>query len=241
MPIIRIQDKLLFYAHVPKAGGTSVADFLQQMGGKVAFVYGEYWRKKPKDRWPATSPQHIDAEALQELFPLDFFDHVFTVVRHPEDRIISEYMFRRGRSRIHAALGFSEWLHLVVAASKVNAFVFDSHVRPQVDIVPANTRFFQLEQGLGDLSDWLSSVLGSEKGFTFKQHSNRSEYAQIRLTAEDRRLINAFYEDDFMRFGYEPRDASLAAPASVMGRLRCACCAVAGSVLTFLLSWRIPY
>lgn len=243
MPIFKIKNKLIYYAHVPKAGGSSIADFFNDLGACSAFTFGEQWRQKPRDRWSSTSPQHIDAKSLAELFPDNFFDACFTVVRHPEDRIISEYKFRAGRSKIHASLAFNDWLHIVMAASRANPFSFDGHIRPQTDFIPGNCKVFKLEDGLDTLNEWLSGIIDVELPSTgLMPHSNKSREMAVTPDDASRALINSFYSADFAEFNYEPRPLIDAASG---GRYLEA---IKGTILeqfsktaTNILSHRIPY
>jgi hypothetical protein len=242
MPIFRINNKLIFYAHVPKAGGSSVADYFKALGARSAFTFGAQWRQRPRDRWSSTSPQHIDAKSLAELFPVDFFDACFTVVRHPEDRIISEYKFRAGRSKIHAALPLSDWLHIVTAASNANPFAFDGHVRPQTDFLPANCKVFKLEDGHDGLGEWIAEVADIKPPVPpFSQHSNKSMAMETRLNQNDRELINTLYAKDFEELGYEKRssDGLTRSHAFTHGKSR-----LLGKIsrlITNMASLRIPY
>jgi len=243
MPIFKIKDKIIYYAHVPKAGGSSIADFFNDLGACSAFTFGEQWRQRPRDRWSSTSPQHIDARSLAELFPDNFFDACFTIVRHPEDRIISEYKFRAGRSKIHASLAFNDWLHIVMAASRANPFSFDGHIRPQTDFIPGNCKVFKLEDGLDKLSQWLSEIIDIELPITrFMPHSNKSK--EMTVTADDasRVLINSFYSSDFTELDYKPRPIIEAEPSGRYLKV------IKGKILeqfskttTNILSHRIPY
>lgn len=242
MPIFRIKNKLIFYAHVPKAGGSSIADFFHEIGARSAFTFGEQWRQRPRDRWSSTSPQHIDAKSLAELFPGNFFDACFTVVRHPEDRIISEYKFRAGQSKIHASLAFNDWLQIVMAASRANPFVFDGHIRPQTDFIPNNCKVFKLEEGLDKLNEWLSEVIDIElPSQRFTHHSNKSKNIDVAPDNASRELINAFYSADFNRLNYQARPIKELPGNRGLSLIKGKILAQFSRVTTNILSHRIPF
>ncbi len=242
MPIFRIRNKIIYYAHVPKAGGSSIADFFNDLGACSAFTFGEQWRQKPRDRWTSTSPQHIDAKSLAELFPDNFFDACFTVVRHPEDRIISEYKFRAGRSKIHASLAFNDWLHIVMAASRANPFAFDGHIRPQTDFIPDNCKIFKLEDGLDKLNVWLSEVVDIElPGQRFTHHSNKSQNIKVAPDNASRELINAFYSSDFDRLNYQARPVEELPGSRNLSHIKGKILEQLSRVTTNILSQRIPF
>ena len=242
MPIFRINDKLIYYAHVPKAGGSSVADYFKTLGARSAFTFGAQWRQRPRDRWSSTSPQHIDAKSLGELFPADFFDACFSVVRHPEDRIISEYKFRAGRSKVHAALPLSDWLHIVTAASRANPFAFDGHLRPQKEFLPADCKVFKLEEGHESLGEWIAKVADIKPPFPpFSQHSNKSMSMETRLGDRDRELINTLYAKDFDQLGYEKRSTEDLPRNRYLGRGRARMLGKVSGAITNMVSLRIPF
>lgn len=242
MPIFRIRNKLIYYAHVPKAGGSSVADFFHDIGARSAFAFGEQWRQRPRDRWSSTSPQHIDAKSLSELFQNSFFDACFTVVRHPEDRIISEYKFRAGRSKIHAALPFSDWLHIVMAASQANPFVFDGHIRPQTDFIPDNCKIFKLEEGLDKINEWLSGVVDIELPSTgFTHHSNKSQNINITPDNQSRWLINDFYSSDFKQLDYKVRPITAPPYSRIISQTKGKILEQLSKATTNFFSNRIPF
>jgi len=83
MPFFKAKSKLVYYAHVPKCGGSAVEHFIEARAGKLAFVDQKYMSQPEAMRWSKTSPQHINVDALSRIIPLEFFDAAFTIVRHP--------------------------------------------------------------------------------------------------------------------------------------------------------------
>ncbi|MEM6391156.1 MAG: hypothetical protein AAF825_15040, partial [Pseudomonadota bacterium] len=82
MPLARIGDKILFFAHIPKTGGTTVEAYLAKKGA-IAL------RSKNRFGWAATSPQHMHAEVHIPFVPDAFFDVSFAVLRDPINRLRS--------------------------------------------------------------------------------------------------------------------------------------------------------
>lgn len=206
MPIFKIDGKLVYFAHVPKSAGTSVAEFFEAISDGSAMIFDGQWKQRRRMRWSSTSPQHIPYSHLQELFPDDFFDYAFAVVRHPEDRILSEYRFRAQKSCLHRLFPFSEWLRIVLSCTKKNPFIFDGHLRPQVDFIPPGARVFKLEEGMDNLVTWVCQALGlSNINQQFSKHANRSVDRPIPISDDDRKLIEDFYVNDYVKFGYDVR------------------------------------
>lgn len=213
MPIYRIGSKLVDFIHIPKTGGTSLETSLGGVAAAVGFHDPGWFDLPRKARWSRNSAQHVDAEVSQRIFGKDFFDLSFAIVRHPEDRIISEYRFRASYSPKHAALPFDFWLSTMLAAAARDPFVFDNHIRPQSDFLTEGCRIFRLEEGLDKALEWLAAETGvAELARVQPRGENRSTSAAVNATARDRAAINAFYAGDFERLGYEPRPIEDAGP-----------------------------
>ena len=135
MPIFRIESKLVYFCHIPKCGGTAVSRYIKARFGQVAFLDEAYLAIR--DPWSKTSPQHISADDLGNLFPANFFDASFAVVRHPVPRIISEYHFRRDIEKsIAENLSFSDWLKNILEVYSGSRLALVCAVR----VVPRNIR-----------------------------------------------------------------------------------------------------
>jgi hypothetical protein len=223
MPLFKADEKLIFYAHVPKCGGSAVSWYLGERFGAVAFNDSAHTRQPAARRWTRTSPQHVDAVSLSRLFPEGFFDAVFTIVRHPVPRLVSAYQFQLDVEKsIPESTSFSDWLADVEERLEEDPFVFDNHVRPMDDIVPAGAQVFHMEHGLDGLVGWFDALTGrrdapralpriNEQG---QYTGTRSEKA--RPSEADLARIARLYAADFARFGYRPEDAAPAAAAPTL-------------------------
>lgn len=224
MPFFKTAGKLVFYAHVPKCGGSSVTGYMRRRFGQIAFNDKQYLLQPEAQRWTRTSPQHVDAQTLARLIPLDFFDACFTIVRHPVARAISTYHFQQEvEGQVAAGLGFSDWLAGLPALLKAEPFAADNHIRPMSQIVPPGATVFHLEHGLDPLVAWFDDLTGNTDGpRSFEERNKRGDYAtptgrKAEPTPEDLALIARIYAADFARFGYDPatpRPKAAAAPKS---------------------------
>ena len=88
MPIYRINNRNVLFIHVPKTGGTSVERYLGLYAQPALHNQGAKLLRPVKDATftPALAMQHFHAELLEAMFPPDFFDYAFMVVRHPAAR-----------------------------------------------------------------------------------------------------------------------------------------------------------
>ena len=111
MPLVRCNAKLLYFAHIPKCGGSSVEDYLRDRFKAVGFYDPNMHQTPPARRWSRTSPQHVDWTSLQRLLPAELLDEVFAVVRHPVSRIVSGYHFQvEVEKAVAPDTSFSDWL-----------------------------------------------------------------------------------------------------------------------------------
>jgi hypothetical protein len=224
MPIFKASDKLIYYAHVPKCGGSAVAWYLKNRFGDIAFSDTQQTRHDPASLWSKTSPQHIDTQSLSRLFPDGFFDAVFTIVRHPVPRLISAYHFQlEVEKRISEQVQFSEWLEDITEMRRDDPFLYDNHVRPMAEIVPEGAKVFHMEHGLDGLILWCDQITGSKaEPRAIPQVNKRGEYSgsktvRARPTPADLERIAEIYAEDFTRFGYTPEDTrSTTVPAPVL-------------------------
>ena len=246
MPLFKIDQKLVYYAHVPKCGGSSIANYIRERFGALGFHDNAYFKQAPAQRWTASSPQHVDAATLERLIPLSFFAAAFTIVRHPVERAVSIYHFQMELEKsIPEGTSFTDWLRGLAAMRADSPFSCDNHTRPMCDIVPEGATIFYMEHGLDALVPWFDALAGTQNGQrTIITENIRGEYVKVdqdRVTPgpDDLDLIAEIYAADFKRFGYiidakEPeapvpeisaafmaqRDRALAAAVSPLGRIK---------------------
>ena len=222
MPIFKAGGKLVYYAHVPKCGGSAVGWYLTERFGPIAFEDRGHTRHDPKTLWNRTSPQHIDRASLARLFPKGFFDAVFAIVRHPVDRLVSAYHFQLEVEKIvPAETGFSEWLEDLADLRDENPFAFDNHVRPMTELVPEGATVFHMEHGLDALVPWFDALTGTtDAPRALPKINERGNYAatakpRAEPTESDLKRIAELHGEDFSRFGYAPgrKMPAAAAPA----------------------------
>jgi len=220
MPIFKAGNKLVYYAHVPKCGGSSVNWYLTQRFGQLAFTDSRHTSTPPAARWTRTSPQHVDRESLGRLFPAGFFDVSFSIVRHPVARLLSAYHFQRDvEQSMSSQIVFSEWLADLPERMAEDPFVFDNHVRPMSQIVPADAKVFYVEHGIDHIVPWFDAITGtSAEPRAIPKINELGQYAgstadKARPSEADLQQIASLYAEDFDRFGYEIGSAAPLAAA----------------------------
>ena len=208
MPLFRITDKLHYFAHVPKCGGTSVDSYLTARFGSLGLSEGP---RPPKiaaaDRWSRSSAAHIPVAALFRFMPRDWLQSSFAVVRHPVRRLISVYFYARDVTRaVPSGLGFDDWCQQVLPGIADDPYRFDGHLLPQVAFIPKDSTIFRLEDGLDPVIPYLDGLAGTTDGPRQIGAENvgswRAREAAPTPSPETLALIASVYAQDFAAFGY---------------------------------------
>lgn len=211
MPIIRIADKLVYFAHVPRAAGTSVERYLRARFGPLAFVDPHHLSQEAS-AWTRSSPQHIPAAALERLFPRGFFDASFTVVRNPATRLRSIFLRQRDiEGSLPPETDFHNWLKELPMPPNA----IDNHSLPMEDFIPEGAKIFHLEKGFAPLVNWLDELAGTSDGpreiAMINSHKERLPKAKApslvppKIDPNALALIAERYGADVSRFGYEDK------------------------------------
>ena len=214
MPFVRSPSGLIYFAHVPKCGGTSVERYLRGRFGKLALHDGRFLMRPPEARWSKSSRQHLTITDLEQLIPVGFFDLSFAVVRHPVDRLVSLFRYQRDIvGRIAPGVAFSRWLDLLPQRLAEKPYYLDNHPRPICDFVPEGARIFRLEDGLAPVAEWLDALpggrcprlpMGAQNSYADKlKESGGAPGPKVVVSDTDRARIAEIYGMDFDRFGYE--------------------------------------
>ena len=198
MPLFRLGQSIVFFAHIPKTGGSSVEVYFSKLGA-MALRYGA------TVGWSRCTPQHMHRAVYEHFVPSDFYDYAFTIVRHPVQRIISQYRQRyRWAHRSGAKVPtFSVWLKGTFELYKKNAFLLDNHIRPQTQYIGDNIAIFRIEDGLDRAIASVCRRVGIENAPTvIPQIRRTSDSVPYQLHDEDVDLIFEFYREDFALLGY---------------------------------------
>ncbi|SLN33305.1 Sulfotransferase family protein [Roseivivax jejudonensis] len=196
MPLYRFDTALICFVHVPKTGGSSLEKALRAMGGVQAMHCG---KAMPYTR---CTPQHMHAAVLDVFAPEALTDLRLAVVRHPFDRLRSEYRMRRAGeiARGRPAPDFDSWVERVFERYARNPYVHDNHVRPQTAFVTETTTVFRFEDGLEAPLEEIARRVGCPAAPL--GHERRSDPVEITASDETVARIETFYAHDYRRFGY---------------------------------------
>ena len=205
MPLYKINDKLIYFAHIPKTGGTSVEDALGRVG-KVCL------NKKPEGiPIPA---QHFHAEIFDVLIPSNFYDRGYLICRNPYMRLISEYRHQWVRKRF-TKTSFDSWAKKVLRKYKTNPALHHNHIRPQIEFLSKKIEIYKFENGLQQVVNEICDYCGvpDQIDLSWFKCYEKQEIVIHRKTLE---RVAAFYEKDFDTFGYDMADISFAAANKII-------------------------
>ena len=213
MPIVQIAHTLIYFAHVPRCAGSSVENYLHGRFGALGFLDRGYLQTVSDQHWNKSSPQHVTVAALDRMLPPAFFAARFAVVRHPALRLRSVFLYQRDvEETLPADLDFSNWLRTLPGQRQRDPFQFDNHLQPMSELVPPDSRIFQLEQGLDPLVRWLDKRAEASSPHQLEHINSHVDRVQTlgktprgdtpKLSPRDLAFISGMDALDFERFGY---------------------------------------
>lgn len=216
MPIFRVGEKLHYYAHVPKCGGSSVEGYLKDRFGSLAFLNTQFLSVPETHRWSKSSPQHLPLADFHRLVPKDWISSSFAVVRHPLRRLISAYHFQRDvENTVSAIWTIDEWFDDYLQKVAADPFMYDGHLRPMSEIVPEEAEIFKLEDGLAAIVPYLDRIAGDQRGDRDIAPENVAKksgsHGDAAPSPETLAKVAQYYAEDFRRFGYDPEKVTKSA------------------------------
>jgi len=198
MPIFRSQSALIYFAHIPKTGGSSVENALFSAGAKRAMQISK--SKNTEINYGKCTPQHIHANVYKSYFPDGFFDYEFTLVRNPFSRLASEYKMKVVDGNEQATPDV--WISKALKRYEKIPFTRDNHIRPQADFLMPDIDIFKLEEGLDTPINKALSILGLPSTSRIP-HARKSTVQTLEISKKTLNLIKDTYAHDFLKLGYD--------------------------------------
>ncbi len=192
MPLLRNNGKELLLVHIPKCGGTSLEQVFAPDVHLTMFHSG-------RGELPC-SPQHFQASLLEKLFDFEIPPAV-AIVRNPFDRLVSEYRYQI-QNGLNANVSFDQFVNNSLGEFWNDKYVYDNHIRPQVEFICSETTIFRFEEdGVAAARKHIAGFLGlsCERKMDKKNASKKFDFS---ISPDTIRLINNFYGRDFALLGY---------------------------------------
>ncbi|MGB5560397.1 MAG: sulfotransferase family 2 domain-containing protein [Paracoccaceae bacterium] len=216
MPLARIGQVVLFFVHIPKTGGSSIEQYLAEVG-QVCLV------TRRATGFSTVTPQHMERETYESYIPAAFYDHGFAILRDPVERLLSEFRHQATMSKPHHKVmhhlrlpgsarrtavaakaegfvwrnDFDGWVTAILSACKANPFICDNHIRPQADFVSPGHRLFDFGNGLDPVVRWIDEVAGIAGGAGPAPHQKRTARTPVAISDATRERIAQFYAQDY--------------------------------------------
>ncbi|WP_062305611.1 sulfotransferase family 2 domain-containing protein [Demequina subtropica] len=210
MPIFRTGDTSVLFLHIPKTGGTSIERAFEAAGWNTELRDGRSGKANPN--WVRrVSPQHFHTEVLESWLMFERFDAIFTVVRDPLRRFVSDFIWsmRNDKTVDTSAAALEVWAEKTLRRAIANPWVLDNHMRPQVEYLHPLAHVHKFEDGLGTAMERLRAATGFDVPTDIKHSLESSKIANVRsadIEISDRvkQLVSNFYREDYRVLGYEP-------------------------------------
>ncbi|RYH01058.1 hypothetical protein EU805_15785 [Salipiger sp. IMCC34102] len=203
MPLFRSSFALIYFVHIPKAGGSSVEKALNTKGVKSAMMISK--ARNTETNYSKCTPQHIHADVYGAYFPDNFIDYAFTVCRNPFGRMASEYKMKVINGKEDATP--SDWITTSIDRCREFPYTRDNHIRPQKYFLAPHVQKFKLEDGLQKPIAAAFKALGLSAPSKVP-HSRKGPEEKLIITKRTLDLIRDFYHDDFETLGYDKTDYS---------------------------------
>lgn len=211
MPLFSKNGRHVFFAHIPKTGGSFIEERARADGWSVQLIVNGI---KAEDlTFMPITPQHFHAAIFEGILSINDDLEAFTIVRHPFNRFKSEYYWQMKQSSSTADP--NAWITRIFKEYQENQNIYDNHIRPQRDFLPTSGdyKLFKLEeQGIDHALDFLGiqedtrlmprifNILRGKK----KQAKKSTYLPHVEDVFSKRRAeIERFYAGDMEYFGYE--------------------------------------
>lgn len=192
----------LMYVHIPKTGGTSV----EKYGKKHGINWGRHM-KFPTPKKKINSPYwHLPPTLFNGKKSPYNGKKLFTIVRNPYDRAISEYKYRieiwsKKKNNV-SKKGLNNFIRNLEREIKKNKYCFDSHVIPQHEFIDEDTEVINLENIEKDFPLLMKKYNLPEEKLP-KTYKTSSKVTKNDLDEKSIEILNKIYDKDFKKFGYD--------------------------------------
>ena len=205
------KEKNLLFIHIPKTGGTVIEDEIKKKYKQTLYSgYINNILESPFNKFSLQHQFYTTIYKYQNKLDVNFNNiKIFTVVRNPYDRIISDlFWWKRKKKYPEFKINYNdtEEIYNFIKNNYLNRDDLDNHNQPQykfitdenLNLIP-NINIFYCEK-LNDTNDELNKFLGFN--INIKQENVNKNYSKF-LNRKSIALINTIYKKDFKLFNYK--------------------------------------
>lgn len=193
----------LFFIHIPKTAGTTIEKALDIQ--KFECLYSEIRESNKR-----TTPQHFSLKEIEKIMGDKLNDYdLFTIVRNPFDRIVSEYYHVKYNylTTNYKDLCFDKFVENILNMdSEKRVWIFDGHMEPQSSFLNGVNnhlvKIFKYEN-LDEVFSWLKTKTGKPLDFGHERKSSRKYYKEYFTNQNTIQKVIEFYKKDFELFSYD--------------------------------------
>jgi len=192
--LLKVEDRLFYFAHIPKTGGSSVETAMRAAGAVRALHYHK------RLKYLSCSLQHMQAELFDIFVPPAFYEAGFCVTRYPVARLVSEYRWRQTLD--HVKEPFDIWVRKQLKAYAKDPYILDNHIRPQHEFVGQKIEVLRFEDRMDKVLSRVAQITGL--ALNLDTHVRKPKVKeQLTWSPETRAAALRFYHADFGAFGYD--------------------------------------
>tara|TARA_Y100000992_G_C21272879_1_gene497932 strand:+ start:425 stop:1108 length:684 start_codon:yes stop_codon:yes gene_type:complete len=198
-------EKSLLFIHIPKTGGT----YVEEVFNKHNYKIGRFDNNKHLEEKNKCNFWHTPVKYNKNINFKDY--RVFTVVRNPYDRIISEYNWG-SFGEYYKKLNVSKNTEINQFISKLNTnekiYDGDCHLLPQseylTDYYGNKVENIIHQENLDkELEKFINKYKLNVKLSKQKNNIKQKNYTQNDLNTESKNIIKNYYKEDFELLGYK--------------------------------------
>ncbi len=203
MPIFFKAGRAIFFAHIPKTGGSTIEWKFMKSDYELSYLDMD---AAGLNRFRLCSPQHMDASQYARIFDLSKFDFMFAVVREPISRLKSEMAMRLQTDFQNDTAENDQWVLDGFKRYETNGYVYDNHLRPQSEFIIPGVEVFRFEDGFDTI---FSSLEGKHPGLSIvpdnahiRSRIERSGFSSsdVKLSDDVIKRVKDFYIADYERY-----------------------------------------
>lgn len=209
-----------FYPHIPKTGGTSVKTWLAKNNFHVGTLRIQYETGKSnptlmdrndhvKTREVLKLNSHYHEEMYRHIYDLENFDHSFTIVRNPINKVISDYFYHVKLGYDHRSL--DDFCSHMKNAKRQGIDGLYGHLRTQQEFIGTTIKnVYRFEDGFDSIFRSLSKHLPEVEDFRVPHKMAAPvPYDPVEIwescSAKSKTIVEVLFGEDFEKLKYDFR------------------------------------